>query len=167
MNCREATELFPSFIDRELDNQRISVLREHLSHCPSCREELQAYARTWDMLKVWADEEPSPGYVSRFWTRVAREEPFYEKAWEEIKFFFADKRIAPVIATACLILLVGSFTFYNSFFVTKTETLLSSLSADEMEFVENIELVEQFDIIANIELLEDLDVIENLDNLEA
>ena len=163
MDCQQTKQRIPEWMDSALSAEEAAVVGQHLARCNECRNEFKNYAKAWNTLKGWSDVEPDPGYVSRFWTRLSLEKPWYERLLANLTPMTADKWLAPSFATAFLALIIGSIMIYNTSLVVKTESVISSLSADDIEFVENIELAENLDVIQNIDLLEDLDVIENLD----
>ncbi len=167
MDCQHVREKIALWMDGALANEEAAAVGQHFTGCKSCRDELKAYTKAWNALKSWPDLEPNPGYVSRFWTRLSRQEPWYVRIWKFWKPILTDRFFAPGLATALLVIITASIIFYNTFSATQTETLISSLTADDIEFVENIEIAENYDVIQNIDLLEDLDVIENMPSLKS
>ncbi|MCC6758482.1 MAG: zf-HC2 domain-containing protein [Candidatus Omnitrophica bacterium] len=163
MDCQQTKQRIPEWMDSALSAEEAAAVGQHLARCSECRTEFKTYAKAWNTLKAWPEAEPDPGYVSRFWTRLSLEKPWYERLLENLRPVVTDKWFAPAFVTVAMVILVGSMTLYNTSTVVKTESVISSLSADDIEFVENIELAENLDVIQNIDLLEDLDVIENLD----
>ena len=42
MNCESINQLFTAFLDGELSDREINVVKEHLADCPRCEEDLKA-----------------------------------------------------------------------------------------------------------------------------
>ena len=170
MDCGNIKKIIPDFLEGALGREGTEDVRAHLSKCPECQRAVAAYEKTWDMLGLCEEVEPDPGYVSRFWSRVSQKTPWYKRIIEAIRPKFSqmlDKRLIPITATVCIVGIVGLFTLKTTVHTQRTETLLTNLSVEEIEFIENIELVENLELIQDIEFYEDLEVIENWDSFEA
>lgn len=162
MDCKQTREFINFWVDGELSPEESASVGQHLARCNACREEFKAYTRAWNALKVWPDVEPAPGYVSRFWTRLREDQAWYERFWNNCKPFLADKFFVPAFAAVLIFITAAGVIFYNTFSATRTETVISSLSADEIDLVEHLEIVENFEVLKDLEFLQDLDVIESL-----
>ena len=167
MNCAQVKKLIPVYLDGELEGDEIRLVKEHLAACPACQQEMRAFEKSWEMLDTWEDIEPTPGYVSRFWSTVSQQRPWQEKLSRFVRERLLNRRLTPALATACVVVLVGLFALRIYWQVQESQNLLVDLSEEELEMVENMELVENFDILENMEFLEDLEIIENLDALES
>lgn len=166
MDCQEIKKLIPVYLDKELEPQESQQVREHLSGCPACQKELEAFEESWAMLGELDEVRPEPGFVGRFWTRLALEQSWQERISEAVRNGLFQKRLIPALATACIVVIVGSFALNNYFRIQNTDQMLSDLSREDLAMVENIELAENLDLIEEMDFLEDLDIIENLDILE-
>ncbi|MCK5081630.1 MAG: zf-HC2 domain-containing protein [Candidatus Omnitrophica bacterium] len=166
MDCQEIKKLIPVYLDKELEPQESQQVREHLSGCPSCQKELEAFEESWAMLGELDEVRPEPGFVGRFWTRLALEQSWQERISEAVRNGLFQKRLVPALAMACIVVIVGSFALNNYFRIQNTDQMLSDLSREDLAMVENIELAENLDLIEEMDFLEDLDIIENLDILE-
>lgn len=166
MDCQEIKKLIPVYLDKELEPQESQQVREHLSGCPVCQKELEAFEESWAMLGELDEVRPEPGFVGRFWTRLALEQSWQERISEAVRNGLFQKRLVPALATACIVVIVGSFALNNYFRIQNTDQMLSDLSREDLAMVENIELAENLDLIEEMDFLEDLDIIENLDILE-
>ena len=166
MDCQEIKKLIPAYLDKELGPQESQQVREHLSGCPGCQKEREAFEESWAMLGELDEVRPEPGFVGRFWTRLALERSWQERVSEAVKNGLFNKRLVPALATACIVVIVGSFTLNNYLRIQNTNQMLASLSQEDLAMVENIELAENLEFIEEMGLLEDLDIIENLDVLE-
>ena len=138
MECAEIKRLLPLFVDDALDSEQRTDIQVHLSSCPHCQKELQAYRRSWDVLKSWPVLEPSPDYISRFWTNLTLRTPWYHHAGEFLKRYVLAPRVAPVWVTACLLLVLSAFVARNYWQIQETEMLLTNLSVEEVELIDNI-----------------------------
>ena len=59
MNCSKAKKLISRFLDHELAGSKELRLREHLASCATCRAELDALTRTYEILDVLPDVQPT------------------------------------------------------------------------------------------------------------
>jgi len=167
MECQKVKTLIPIFLDHELEPQETEAVKEHLGNCLSCRKELKLYQESWALLSDWKDLEPAPGYVSRFWTKLATERSFESRILEGIRTILAPQRLTPALATLSVIVFVGAFVFKQYLPTREAEQALAKMAPEEIEFVQNIELAQHIDVIENIDVIEDLDILENLDTLES
>lgn len=166
MNCAQVKKLIPVYLDGELEGEEIRQVKDHLAGCPNCREELQAFEKSWAMLEEWKDIEPPPGYVSRFWTAVSQRKTWQERMSRYIQEGLVKIRLTPVAAAVCVVVLAGLFALRNYWQIQELNQFLGSSNEADWEMVENIELAENLDIIEDMDLLEDLEIIENLEMLE-
>lgn len=166
MKCQEIKKIIPSYLEEDLQPKQFQMVTEHLNGCSGCQRQLEIFQKSWALLGRLENIEPKADYISRFWTEVSSRKSWYEKALETVKEYVPQKRLIPAFATACLILVMGFFAVKNYFYIND-EKALASLSQDDLEMVQSMELAENYDMIKDIELFEDLDVIENLDSLES
>ena len=166
MNCQHIIERIPEWIDQTLSTPEAAAVGQHLADCQTCRAEFKAHVKAWNVLKTWPDIEPDAGYVARFWTRLSRQKRWHERLLDVMSSFWTKPRLVPTMAMTFLLVFLMSLTLYQTYFVAKTESVISALTVDDIEFVENIELVENFDVIENMDFLDDLNVIENLPDLK-
>lgn len=167
MECKTVIELLPAFLDDAVAADPRTEIQVHLSSCPGCQKELRAYRRSWDALKQIPVLEPDPDYVSRFWTNLSARTPWYVKAGSLVNRFILAPRLAPIWATACVLIFMSVFVTTNYRQIQEAETLLTSLPMEEVELIDNIELAENYDIIREIDILEDMDVVEQWENMES
>lgn len=167
MTCRDIQKLIPLYLDNQLKDNELQMVKGHIANCPHCQKEVGLYEKSWDMLKGWQDVEPSPGYVSRFWSRLAAEKSFSEKVIEGIRTVFEKRQFAGALAAASVVVIVGLVSLRNSLPIGNAESMLSKMKPEELELVSNLELAQNLEVIENIDILEDLEVLENLDSLES
>ena len=169
MRCDQAKKIIPVYLDGELGQEETLIVKEHIASCAACQKEQHALERSWKMLGEWKNIDPVPGYVSRFWIKISLERPWREKVAlgiQESLEGLRRKRLAPVFAAVCVLLITGIFSLRNYWQMREAQELVASLDQEELEMAADVELAENFDIIQEMDFLEDLEVIENLDSLE-
>jgi len=70
MECRQASEIFASYLSDELAPTERGELLTHLDTCPSCRAELAGLKEMWILLGQWRDVEPHPAIGRRLHRQV-------------------------------------------------------------------------------------------------
>ncbi|MBI5149470.1 MAG: zf-HC2 domain-containing protein [Candidatus Omnitrophica bacterium] len=169
MRCDQAKKLIPVYLDGELGQEEARLVKGHIASCAACQKELHALERSWKMLGEWKNIDPAPGYVSRFWTKVSLERPWYETLGQEMGEALdrlRRRRLAPVYVMVCVLLMTSIFSLRNYWQMREAQELAASLDQEELEMAADVELAENFDIIQEMDFLEDLEVIEDLDSLE-
>jgi predicted anti-sigma-YlaC factor YlaD len=166
MDCREIIKLIPAYLDGELGLQEGRSVKDHLDGCPACRKELEAFERSWAVLSEADEISPQPGYVGRFWAKLALEQPWYGKVLQKLTVAGARRafrQFAPTLLTICVVTIVVGFAARRYLHIQTTNQMLISMSAEDFDMVRNIELVENLDPIEEIDILADLDIMEHLD----
>jgi anti-sigma factor RsiW len=117
MNCREASNLLPLFLDGELDPRQMRVVAMHSMRCPTCEVELKEMERLQllvsDNLKKRVDQVD----FAPLWPAVERRItdvriPWWSRLrsrWEEIGSGFDLRVPAMVVATALAVLALTWF----------------------------------------------------------
>lgn len=67
MKCEELQKKLSAYQDRELSQEEAERVRQHLSKCRACAEELRAMSAAWDFLGTGEAVEAVP----YFWTRLS------------------------------------------------------------------------------------------------
>jgi len=67
MKCKKIKEKFSDFLIGDLDQISKEEIKEHLTACSSCREELESLSEIWTKLGVLSEEEPSDRLRPRFY----------------------------------------------------------------------------------------------------
>ncbi|MDP2652492.1 MAG: zf-HC2 domain-containing protein [Candidatus Omnitrophota bacterium] len=163
MNCKNVKKMIPSYLDEDLKPAEREEVKNHLPSCESCRQEVLAYEKSWNVLKQWSAVEPDPGYISRFWTQLGQEKSWLGQAADAVKSLALQVRFVPVYAAIAVLAVTAVMTLRLSVRTYQTEVVLTRLSGEDMEMVENIDLAENFEIVAEMDLWEDMDVIESLE----
>ncbi len=158
--------MIPLYIENELDPNDSQLVMEYLEK----DAELKAYAeelrRAWEMLDGIDTINPSPAYVSDFWTRLTDEKAVLAKSGV-VPIRFHWRKWVPVLSAFCLVLLVtAAIQVYHFRINTLQPVEMVSFSVDELEFLENYELAENLDIIEDIDFLEDMEFLEQLEEFE-
>ena len=161
MKCSEIKNLIPLYTDNKLQPLEMQKVSLHTSVCPACRKKLGVYRQMWALLGKYKDITPRPGFVSKFWTRLAARESWQQEFFGQMKHAFASARLAFQVTTVCLILIMAGI-FISRYYHQSTVDMLASLSEAEIEMVDDIELAQQFDVIENLDFYEDLDIIERI-----
>ena len=167
MNCRKIKELIPAYLDQELEDDQRSLVEAHLQTCLSCREDVIAMESAWEMLGELPEIEPNPHYMTRFWSKVSDQSPWYQKAMQQTRGILFQKQWVPALAAACAILILVGITMYGQFQIPEADSMVAKLSEVDLDMVEYIDIIENFDIIHDFDFFSDIEFIENLDELEA
>ncbi|MFP4472946.1 MAG: anti-sigma factor family protein [Candidatus Omnitrophota bacterium] len=165
-DCQQIKARIPSFLSGELQPSQEQVLREHLLSCGECAQELDRYQQTWRLMAEWEDQDPEPGYVARFWRR---RQP--DKAWKSwlSPVFFRQKysAVLPIAATLAVLFFISVVVWKLWFSVVQTEKVLTTLTAAEIEMMENLQLAEDYELLKDLELLEQLDILQEIEGQDA
>ncbi len=164
MKCREFKKWVGDHVDGELADPLKGEFDAHMAECSSCRKSYEAIARAWHHLGEMPVIEPSPAFVSRFWTRVASQDARKENFVWGFKKMFVRQRLVPAALTLSAALIIGSMSVLKNYSSTIEVSLLGSSDA---EFIENIELAEYLDIISDMDWLQDMEIIQNIDATQA
>ena len=167
MNCKTIKKMIPLYLDGQLELKETQIVKKHLEECLGCREEVEAFQKSWAVLGQLETIEPEPGFIGRFWTRLSQERSWQEKLADSFREGFLRKRLVPALATACLIVIVASVTAGHYSRTRQTDQMIARLSEEDLTMVANIELAENLELIKEIDFLEDLDIIESLDALKS
>ena len=123
MSCERWEPLYSAFLDGELPATDGEALREHLTTCSACREELQFLQSLSQVLSVGRDSvEPDPGFVARF---CARREEEFGSAGHRFFWRWLSVRLAP-LAVAAILVAIAAVWFSES------EEALTELEAREL-----------------------------------
>lgn len=160
MKWEEFKEKISRYLDNELSEAERKEFRAFLAKDEKAQAEFERYVQSWEMLGDWKDLDPDPGYVSRFWTRVAQERPWHERVWAFLQAALTDRVRVSLGAAVCLVVIVGIFTMRTMVETHQTREFLAEYSGEDMEFIQGLEFAE------NLEMIEDLDCLEDLDLLE-
>ena len=167
MECQKIRKLIPVFIEESLGQRENQLVKDHLAICRDCREELRLLQKSWDLLLDWKDEEPAPGYISRFWTKIATDVPWYERALSGAANFLPRWKFAYQWVAVVVVIVIGALVFSNYIRLQGENAVLAKTTPEDIELVDNIELAEDFDVIDDIDFIQDLEVIDSMELSES
>ncbi len=123
MSCERWEPLYSAFLDRELPATDGEALREHLTTCSACREELESLQSLSQVLSVGANSaEADPGFITRF--RARRDEEF-GSAGPRFFWRWLAVRLAPLAVAAILVAIAAVW-------LSESEESLIDLEAREL-----------------------------------
>jgi len=64
MKCDEMRGLLTDYMTRELGDARSDLVRQHLLHCPACRDEAAAIQTTLDLMQAGSTTGATPAHLS-------------------------------------------------------------------------------------------------------
>ncbi len=166
MNCPSIQKLIPLYLDQQLAPEQFKLVKAHLTNCPDCQQEVDLYNRSWELLNNIKEIEPSPDYVSRFWTEVSHLRAWYEKYLPALPPWAQPGWRLSVVFSFGLVI-VTTFFIWKNFDLYQLDAKLAKLDPQEMEVVENIELAQNFEVIEEMELLEDFDLLVDCEFLKS
>ena len=106
MDCIEAQGLMNQFIDDKLDEKTLTEFLEHVKHCPSCYDDLEATYTVMAVIRLLDDEEETPDLLRALdrrieekeaWLRQQRRSHFFKKVIELTVFLVAAFLISSII----------------------------------------------------------------------
>ena len=111
MNCERARELFSDYLEGGVDHAVAALVRGHLDQCPDCTGELDALKRTWSMLDMLPEVEPSVDFRHTVVMRAARLQHEQTKSrqgrfsinWDVFLGRLAPARAAAIACTGALL----------------------------------------------------------------
>ncbi|GEM_PF-1280384 len=161
MKCEEIQGLLSAYVDDGLSAAQKTAVEDHTRGCASCRQELRAYQEMWRDLAAWKPVEPTPGFVSRFWTRVATKKPWYVAGWDAVRAGTRVWRWVPALASLVLCVVLGIAVIEYG-----TDRLLFTPQPQEIALVVDpsveLEMVAYMELARNLEIIEELDFLESL-----
>lgn len=156
MDCREVKRSLPAFLESDLSEDQRSQIRDHLTSCASCAQEMKQIEAAWEALGQWEEVSPSPLFKKKFWEKIAdREGQKAPKGWTSWGW-----RVAwvPVGSLAAVLLAAFLWLFWSQ--PERTGTIQLAIEhgklvelAASMELLEHKELVEEMDLLEEFELL--------------
>ncbi len=168
MNCDEAKQLISAYLEDNLSDKQREAVSMHIKRCVGCQKQFEADKKVWETLLLWDGIEPTPGYISRFWSRLSLSETWYERIFRRIEYILGIPyrvKLVSLPVVAFIIIVIGIASLYSYRYRANNDILISQLSKEgvDIDMIENIDLVENYDLIAHLDLLEDMDILEKLD----
>ena len=113
MKCREFKKWIGEYVDGELTSSLKVDFDRHMVECLSCRKSYESIAGAWESLKGLPEIEPSPAFVSRFWTKVSAQGAHKEGFSGAFINNFLRFKWAPVAMTLCVFVIIGSLNVFK------------------------------------------------------
>jgi predicted anti-sigma-YlaC factor YlaD len=73
MTCKKAKALFSELYDRELNEETMAAVREHLRSCRECREDYKSFRKSLKVLKRFKILEPPRAHLEKVNRKVKKE----------------------------------------------------------------------------------------------
>lgn len=160
MDCKKIRQMFSDYIDEMLEDKKQETFKGHIASCERCRKDLAEYQVSWKMLDAGEPIEPSPDYVSQFWTELSRKPSGYKVILDWIRNILLPRRMVYKFVLVSATLIAVYISVFNYVDNSKMRTLLINMSDEELEMIEN------FDLIANLDLFENVNDFGSSNNLE-
>lgn len=108
MDCIEAQGLINQFIDDKLDEKTLTEFLEHVKHCPSCYDDLEATYTVMAVIRLLDEEEETSDYLKALNHRIEEKE-----AWlrQQRRTHFFKKTIGVTIFLTAAFLLSSMIIF--------------------------------------------------------
>ena len=154
MKCQDVKNNLAAFLDHELASQLTQEIEGHLRSCPGCQQERQEMAQAWALLDSAPLIEPSPDYISRFWTTVSTQETAYQRFIRDFKAFVGGRHLIPVTTVLSLMLIIGSTGIIGQI---NMQYQFSQIKPDDMEMLQHLDIAQHFQTIQDYQVIKDLD----------
>lgn len=172
MKCSKIQNKLSAYLQGDLPLDEASIIKEHQESCSHCRKEIERNEQAWKALEVWEGIDPSPEFLTNFWSRVDRsslDTPVKSISLaEQIRDFAARLFKRPLPAWAVLTLLLISFFAGHLSFPKVEERYIEVVVREPASYSiakEWESLPEDFDIAMHHEVLpRPLDVINTMQN---
>lgn len=153
MNGHELSDQLVAFLDGTLSAEDAFRVEKHLEVCPTCREMLEDFRRTGELLKRWTEITPSPAFESR----VLAQARAWESRWPAFRWFWNFWNLGSplrwAIAAAGILLVVG--VTYWAFPRFQNPEGLSE--ADQAEMTTDTDLYMNYGVISHLDTLRQMD----------
>ena len=113
MTCREVGRHLAGYLDGAMSAQRHAVVHAHLTGCPGCRADLEAYNRLAHTLAETSPVAPPPDLATRIRVQASRaqvRQAVPRRVWTRVSGFF-DNILRPLAVPATGGLLAAAFAF--------------------------------------------------------
>lgn len=110
MTCREVGRHLAGYLDGAMSTQRHTVVHAHLTGCPACRADLEAYSRLARVLADAVPVAPPSDLATRIRVQASRAQSTSRRFWGRVAVFF-DNILRPLAVPATGGLLTAAFAF--------------------------------------------------------
>jgi hypothetical protein len=108
MKCEQVHDLLGAYCTGELDNDRMTAVRQHLASCRTCEREHREMAVVMQALEGFETIEPAADFRARVWERIeefeARKRAFWVAAFAG--WVARNRRL---VATGCVVFVISLF----------------------------------------------------------
>ncbi|MBI3597260.1 MAG: zf-HC2 domain-containing protein [Nitrospirae bacterium] len=155
MNGHEISEELVAFLDGALSVEDARRVEKHLERCPSCREILEDFRRTGQLLNRWTEIAPSPGFEPRVLTHIRASETRRPVSigFGNLNRWFFGSPIRWSAVAAGIVLMAGAA--YWIFPLSRNEDVLTEAEKDEM--ATHIDLYVDYGVISHLDTLKPMD----------
>jgi len=155
MSGHENSEELVAFLDGALSTVDARRVEDHLESCSACRETLDDFRRTGQLLNRWTQIAPSPGFESRVLTQIrASARPRSASGGFgnlNRRIFGSPFRWAAVAAG--IVLIAGAAYWASS--LSRNEEALTEAEKDEI--ATHIDLYVDYGVISHLDTLQPMD----------
>ena len=107
MRCKKVKNKLVAYLDGELSYLEKDGIKEHLTNCNKCTNEVKLLSGINDYMKFSADVEVSPDFQAGFWVKLAEENARHKAFdWERLFYRF---RFIPFPVEVAVVLIIGVF----------------------------------------------------------
>ncbi len=131
MEHNRVQERLADFEEGQLPNPQMRTVLHHLESCAECREALQQWQQTRQIVATWVTQEPSSPFVDRVMARV-ESLPVRTKRWIP-EWLYPELGIA---AAAAVIFVIGYFGVPSAH--VSAETVLDSLQPAGSQWINTL-----------------------------
>ena len=156
--CTEHQDTLWMDVFGELDSAHRPIWEKHLQNCRACRVEKKRLVHLLGQVKTTMETPALTDVQSEALTRsITRrlQQEGHASRWKQW-FTTNPQRLIPVLATACIFVVVLSIFSYNQFFKNASMQSTTQFSAQALP-------AEDLDVIANLEVLKKLDYLQKLE----
>lgn len=152
MNGHEISEQLVAYWDGALSADEVRKVESHLRDCSTCRETLEDFRRTGELLKRWPGIAPSPDFESRVLAQ-ARATAHGQSPTRRLWNFGLPLRWA--MAAAAVLLIAGAAYWVVPHF--RNPEGLSAVDQAEME--KKMDLFMNYEVISHMDTLKPMETI--------
>ena len=166
MECREIKNYLSAYLDKQLSASESHIVRTHLLSCQLCQKEARDMEKVWALIGDLPHIEPSPNYVSFFYTKLVSRKSLAERASVFMKRIIREKMFIPSLGAVCVAIAIGALTLTNYLRIDEINHRMASMNDDDIEMIESLDLAENYDLIKDMDLLEDYDAIQQMKTVD-
>lgn len=195
MDCKNIEENLVAYLDGELSEEEFFQIKEHVSSCPHCSEEIFLLMKSWDLLKSYPEEELSDDFKDRLIKKI--ESRIAAPKVLRISYL----KWIPLAAAAVFLIFALCWILFQDSNLTekpakigeesesakerikknekdakegesetkdenKTKEMFAKLSKQEREIVKNLYILRNIETVKDMELIQNFEILENYDSMK-